>query len=158
MSFLFTRKIPNCDNPKSATLQWPSPSIRISSNLRSLQIKDVYNMLVTTVRSSTALQLYQLGNINLLCHYQFQGRKKIYWWLQTLPTLRNRYIPEVPLQVTTQYTHCQLFTYIQGSPDEISAEWYTRKTNSSFYTAYISTVDSKQKNYDYDLKYFYWIL
>ena len=66
-------------------------------------------------------------------------------WLQTLPTLCNRYVPEGPLQVTTDYTHGQLFTYTQVSPDEIFTERYATKTNSSLYTALISTVDSVNK-------------
>ena len=74
-------------------------------------------------------------------------------WLQTLPTLCNRYVPEGPLQVTTEYTHGQLFMYTQVRPDEIFTKWHATKTNSSLYTAFISTVDCKQKNYDYDLKY-----
>jgi len=66
-------------------------------------------------------------------------------WLQTLPTLRNRYLPEGPLQATTDYTHGQIFMYTQVSPDEIFTERYATKTNSSLYTAFISTVDAVNK-------------
>ena len=59
-SILRPSKTPNFDKPKSATLQCPSPSIRMLSNLMSLQIKDVYSMLVTTVLLSNVLQLHQL--------------------------------------------------------------------------------------------------
>jgi len=65
--------------------------------------------------------------------------------LQTLPTLCNRYVPEAPLQVTTEYTHAQLFMYTQVSPDEIFTERYSTKSNSSLNTAFISTVDSVNK-------------
>ena len=71
--------------------------------------------------------------------------KNTYWWLQTLPTLCNRYVPEGLLQVRTDYTHGQLFMSTQVSPNEKFTELYTRKTNSSLYTAFISTVDSVNK-------------
>ena len=66
-------------------------------------------------------------------------------WLQTLPNLCNRYVAEGPLQVTTEYTHGQLFMYTQLSPYEICNERYATKTNSSLNTAFISTVDSVDK-------------
>jgi hypothetical protein len=54
-SVFWPRNSPNCDKPKSATLQWPFPSISTFSSLRSLKIKDVYNMLVTAVPVSIEL-------------------------------------------------------------------------------------------------------
>jgi hypothetical protein len=66
-------------------------------------------------------------------------------WLQTLPTLCNRYVPEGLLQVTTQYIHGQLLMYTQVSPNEIFTELYSTKSNSSFYIAFISTVGSVNK-------------
>jgi hypothetical protein len=56
--------------------------------------------------------------------------------LETLPTLCNRYVPERPLQVTTENTHGQLFMYTQVSPDETFTERYN---------TFISTVDSVNK-------------
>ena len=75
-SILHPSKTPNFDNPKSDTLQCPSPSIRTLSNLRSLQIKDVYRMLVTTVLLSTTLQLYQLVQKQSTQSLHFSGPKK----------------------------------------------------------------------------------
>ena len=68
--------MPNFDNPKSATLQCPSPLIRTLSNFRSLQIKYVYSILVTTVLLSTTLQLYQLVKKQSTMSLPVSGQKK----------------------------------------------------------------------------------
>jgi len=64
--------MPKFDNPKSANLQCPSPLI----GTLSLQIKDVYSMLVTTVLLSTTLQLYQLVQKQSSISMPGSGQKK----------------------------------------------------------------------------------
>jgi len=44
--------------------------------LRSLTIKQIYNMYITRVVLSIALQLTLSGSYNQLCHYMFSGQKK----------------------------------------------------------------------------------
>ena len=149
-SILRPSKTPNFDNPKSATLQYTSPSIRTLSNLRSLQIKDVYNMLVTAV-----FWVLHCSSISAkTIHYVITSfRVKNIDDYQTHPTLCNRYVPEGPLQVQTDYTNGQLFMSTQVSPDE-------RPNDTQEKLIHVCTLHflvcrlCKQKNYDYDLKYF----
>ena len=61
--------------------------------------------------------------------------RKLCSTLQTLPDLRNSYIPDGPAQVGIKYTYVQLYMYTQGSPDEIRTPTHTRELIGSSTTA-----------------------